>query len=456
MGRLDDKITRAAHIKRHTAGTSNEISFSVLDAAKQALDGEEVEPAKRPPLFGRISLFTLPGRRKKPIATPKKARGLHLSTGDFVSVDGEDVPVSFGVIGPDAASGAGGILERSSAAGAATGTRTASASPSAIARKPARSPEEEIARRKARRRLSRIVGVSVVAVVSVALLAAGGVYLYKEQQSHQENVGQLDEALGLVSQADETLHVLDEVVQNPFAEGSAEKRATLEKQIGQTSAVLDEADEKARAASVDLRASRDKEAANQTVAAIVARRSLLEAGSQLVSLSAAAQQATTLVDEAWAYLLEADELAREAAALVVETTPENVQASKDKTNEAIAALQAARTSLDDAKIAFDAADLSDVAAYIDKRVEALGYALASDDAFLARNKEEAAAQNDAYNAADAEAAALAQGLPDAPSSLVSDAYESAATELVNAYSTARSQAGTADAFILDYLGAESK
>ena len=34
MRRRDDKIARAAHIKERTHGTSNEISFSVLDAAK--------------------------------------------------------------------------------------------------------------------------------------------------------------------------------------------------------------------------------------------------------------------------------------------------------------------------------------------------------------------------------------------------------------------------------------
>ncbi|MFR1639424.1 MAG: hypothetical protein ACLSVD_09775 [Eggerthellaceae bacterium] len=55
MGKLEDKITRAAHIKRHTVGTSNEISFSVLDAAKQALDSEDAGEEKRGPLFGRIT-----------------------------------------------------------------------------------------------------------------------------------------------------------------------------------------------------------------------------------------------------------------------------------------------------------------------------------------------------------------------------------------------------------------
>lgn len=87
MGKHDEKTKHAAHIKRHTVGTSNEISFSVLDAAKNALDGEKgLEDEKKGLHFGGISLFTMP-HKKKAISTPKKESGLPLSTGDFVSVD---------------------------------------------------------------------------------------------------------------------------------------------------------------------------------------------------------------------------------------------------------------------------------------------------------------------------------------------------------------------------------
>ena len=82
MGKRNDKLGRAAHIKRHTVGTSNEISFSVLDAAKNELEGDVgKDAASRPSRFGHISLFTLPLRRKKNIATPTKERGLLLSSG---------------------------------------------------------------------------------------------------------------------------------------------------------------------------------------------------------------------------------------------------------------------------------------------------------------------------------------------------------------------------------------
>lgn len=454
MAKRDEKLTHAAHIKRHTAGTSNEISFSVLDAAKNALDGEDANTRVHTPLFGRIALFTLPGR-KKPIATPTKPQGLHLPSGDFIEADTEGRPTPFLPIeGVDAASsrsleGASMIPKQSAASGA-------SVSSAAAAPKRTRSPEEEIARRKAHRKLSKIVAIVVVVAISLALLVAAGTYLYRDYQKNQANMNQLGGAVSLVTEADTTLLLLDEVVEQPFAEGAEEKRAEVTEKLEQTIISLDEADELARAASAELKDANEKEIANQTVATIDARKTLVDTGSQMMAVASATTEATTHLDAAWQYMLDANEKAREAAALVTETTEENVQASKDKTNEALAALEQARAELTAAQNVLPAVDVSAYSTYIDKRAEAFGYAIASDDAFLARNKEEAVAQNDAYNKADAEAAELAKDLPDVPSAIAQSAYEAEVEELSKTYATARSQAATADAFILDYLGEGNK
>ena len=81
MAKRIDKVAKAAHIKRNTEGTSNEISFSVLDAAKNSLDGEGSSSP-----FGTISLFTLPGK-KKHISTPSKDEGLALTQQRVRKVD---------------------------------------------------------------------------------------------------------------------------------------------------------------------------------------------------------------------------------------------------------------------------------------------------------------------------------------------------------------------------------
>ena len=283
MGKREDKITRAAHIKRHTRGTSNEISFSVLDAAKNALEGDDDGLKHRP---GRISLFTLPGKRKKPAPTPTKERGLPLSTGGFVSVDDSGPTSKLGMIAPPPRSS--GSTEKNPSTALAVAPV-----------KPKRSPEEEIALRKARRRLSKWLAIAVVVVVSAGLLSAGGVYLYRDYQTQQGHVAVLDDALLLVKEADETIEKLDEVVKNPFADGSDEQRVDIQAQLEDVEGKLQDADEKARTVSLELNGAREKEAANQTVAAIAARYTLVEQGQLLMNAATEAQLAAEQVDRAW-------------------------------------------------------------------------------------------------------------------------------------------------------------
>ena len=417
MGKREDKITRAAHIKRHTRGTSNEISFSVLDAAKNALEGDDDGLKHRP---GRISLFTLPGKRKKPAPTPTKERGLPLSTGGFVSVDDSGPTSKLGMIAPP---------PRSSGSTEKNPSTTLAVAPV----KPKRSPEEEIALRKARRRLSKWLAIAVVVVVSAGLLSAGGVYLYRDYQTQQGHVAVLDDALLLVKEADETIEKLDEVVKNPFADGSDEQRVDIQAQLEDVEGKLQDADEKARTVSLELNGAREKEAANQTVAAIAARYTLVEQGQLLMNAATEAQLAAEQVDRAWKTVLKGDDLARQAAQLVTETT-----------------------AFSDVQSTYASADFSQYFDYIGKRQESLGYAIASDDAILAKNKEEATAQNNAYNIADAEAAVLAKSLPEDPAVIIDETFAEATADVAKAYSTARLQARSADAFISDYLGAESK
>ena len=421
MGKREDKITRAAHIKRHTRGTSNEISFSVLDAAKNALEGDDDGLKHRP---GRISLFTLPGKRKKPAPTPTKERGLPLSTGGFVSVDDSGPTSKLGMSAPPPRSS--GSTEKNPSTALAVAPV-----------KPKRSPEEEIALRKARRRLSKWLAIAVVVVVSAGLLSAGGVYLYRDYQTQQGHVAVLDDALLLVKEADETIEKLDEVVKNPFADGSDEQRVDIQAQLEDVEGKLQDADEKARTVSLELNGAREKEAANQTVAAIAARYTLVEQGQLLMNAATEAQLAAEQVDRAWKTVLKGDDLA-------------------NKTKEALAAFDEAYQAFSDVQSTYASADFSQYFDYIGKRQESLGYAIASDDAILAKNKEEATAQNNAYNIADAEAAVLAKSLPEDPAVIIDETFAEATADVAKAYSTARLQARSADAFISDYLGAESK
>lgn len=460
MRKKGDKLAHAAHIKRHTAGTSNEISFSVLDAARNALDekGHAGRDA-RLPRFGGISLFTLPARRKKPAGTPTKEQGLPLSTGDFVSVEPpkSQVPqIAYPSETPSAAPSASSSFEGPTATRPKLSEEAFEKPIAQPAEKPPLSPEEEVARRKARRRLSKLVAAAVIVLVIGVVAVAGGGYLYHDYQQYQDGIKSLNDTLKLVAETDEAIKGLDDFVADPFAAGSRAACEDLRSSLPEIEEKLAQADERARALSVSLRESQGKEAAHQAVATISARNTLVDQGYQIIDAADRAYDAIDQARKAWDVLLSADALARESSELVKDTTPENVQASMAKANESLEAFEEAEASFAESSSLYPAADFAAFSDYMAKRKEALGHALASDEAILAKDKDAATEHNDAYNAADAEAAERAKGLPDDPSSPVIDAFEAEVEEFEKAYSTARLQAGAADAFIRDYLGTEIK
>ena len=456
MRKKGDKLAHAAHIKRHTAGTSNEISFSVLDAARNALD-EKGRAGRDARLhrFGGISLFTLSARRKKPAGTPTKEQGLPLSTGDFVSVEPpkSQVPqIAYLSETPSAAPSASSSFEGPTATRPKLSEEAFEKPIAQPAEKPPLSSEEEVARRKARRRLSKLVAVAAIALITGAVAVAGGGYLYHDYQQYQDGIKSLNDTLKLVAETDEAIKGLDDFVADPFAAGSRAACKDLKSSLPEIEEKLAQADERARALSVSLRESQGKEAAHQAVATISARNTLVDQGYQIIDAADRAYGAIDQARKAWDVLLSADALARESSELVKDTTPENVQASMAKANESLEAFEEAEASFAESSSLYPAADFAAFSDYIAKRKEALGHALASDEAILAKDKDAATE----HNAADAEAAERAKGLPDDPSSPVVDAFEAEVEECEKAYSTARLQAGAADAFIRDYLGTEIK
>lgn len=443
MAKRAKKLTHAAHIKRHTEGTSNEISFSVLDAAKNALDVDEGKDVKaKPPRFGVISLFTLHPRRKKPVATPTKEKELLIPSGEESLPQGSSTPTTI-------------VPIASSSATAPESAPTLEGAPSVPAR-PYQSPEIEIARRKARRRRHRRIGVAFVVVATLALLAAGGTYVFKEFERNSNQVAQLNAALDDIARTDKVLLDLDEVLNAPLDPKNVQAMQEVQAALPQAERQLDEASARASGASEQLHDSHDKEAAAQALAAVSARRELISTGEQVVSEALDAHDGMQRADAAWAEVLAGDALVRDAAKLVADTTAENVASSKEKTDQAVVHLTAAQDQFAELNLLFPDADYSAYLDYLARRLEAMAAAAASDEALLAEDRVAAAEQNDAYNKADAAAADIAKTLPDDPADPIREVFERSTKAPLEAYSTARLQAGAADAFLRDYLGTVNK
>lgn len=404
------KLVSAAHIKRNTEGTSNEISFSVLDAAKMELEGKIKNPSQgsHP---GRIALFTL-GKARKSHETPTRTEELPLSSDTMRAVRLRQ--------------------ERATAL----------------------SSEYEVARRKGKRKLRRVGAAVAVLAITAVIVTGAGMTLMSVYQANQGSVSSLQDALDRVSNVDEVLVRLNDVVEDPLNPDHADDLDAFETELPKARQELADSYGIVETAFESIVNPHDREAAGNALSSIDARISMIDAGSEIANKSAVALDARSNAVSAWNSILEADALAREAAALANEGTSESIESSKDRSNQAIASLNDAAYLLALAQDSYPAADLSAYEDYVAKRIEAFNHAIASDDAFLAEDSEAALAENDAYNTADSEAATMAHAFPESIEIVIEDALREELESETASYEDARARAASTDAFIRAYRDTE--
>lgn len=453
MSKRSDKLNHAAHVKKSTRGTSNELSFSVLDAARNALDDGKDPSSDQARGFGRIRLFTLPIGRRKPPATPKKDELAALMGGSSpVPSSTSSTPSLVKPVESDKPSSEAPAVPLPQAEPKAP--KPAQPSPSRFERAPrstGRTSEEEIAWRKARRRKGKILAGVLCAVIIVALAGAGLLYLYQDNVRYQQNTQLLQESADALTSTDEFLLALDDTLQDPLGDQAETFFNDRQGDLASIGSSLQLAESKADEAMQGLRETVEREAADALMATSAARQTLVDQGWRILEDSVGMKSLYERVGEAWQQTGEADSLAREAAQLAGENSQEAITRSTELSNEASSLFSDVRATMEvlaqeDAEV-----DLSAQIAYLDKRIEALGYAVASNDALLARDTAAAVEQNDAYNAADKEAASLAAALPIDPGQPVLDALEERLADPIEAYEAARGQASTSDAFLRDYF-----
>lgn len=453
MSKRSDKLNHAAHVKKSTRGTSNELSFSVLDAARNALDDGKDPSSDQARGFGRIRLFTLPIGRRKPPATPKKDELAALMGGSSPVPSSTSSTLSLvKPVESDKPSSEAPAVPLPQAEPKAP--KPAQPSPSRFERAPrstGRTSEEEIAWRKARRRKGKILAGVLCAVIIVALAGAGLLYLYQDNVRYQQNTQLLQESADALTSTDEFLLALDDALQDPLGDQAETFFNDRQGDLASIDSSLQLAESKADEAMQGLRETVEREAADALMATSAARQTLVDQGWRILEDSVGMKSLYERVGEAWQQTGEADSLAREAAQLAGENSQEAITRSTELSNEASSLFSDVRATIEvlaqeDAEV-----DLSAQIAYLDKRIEALGYAVASNDALLARDTAVAVEQNDAYNAADKEAASLAAALPIDPGQPVLDALEERLADPIEAYEAARGQASTSDAFLRDYF-----
>lgn len=404
------------HVKKSTAGTSNEISLSVLDELKSRADDAwgEGDPKVK---LGDLSLFTV---------KPRSPRA--------------GVPPESRPCAPAPSQGASARHRRAA-------SRLQRARERALV-----DPEREIRRRKKNRRLRRAAAVALSVCACCLLAGSGALWLANEYECEQERLATLDRAFDEMEKADALILSMDDAVMADASELSFDDMDAVRSGIDDADMHLNAACAFAEDAASSLKDETAAEAAGRVGVSADARRRMMQYAAALLTADREAKAAVDAAQECWSLVLEADGHMKRAASLVADTTTENIDASQESTDEAAALLSQAQGRLDDALRECPSADFSALSAYIAKRIEQNEYASSSNRAIRVQDKATAESWNDRYNRADAEAIELAAALPAKPAQPVLDALDAQTAETRSLYADARKRAAESDAFIRDYLG----
>lgn len=407
------------HIKRHTEGTSNELSFDVLDAASNELDG------KKKGLFGRKRGMKSP-ETVKPAKAKKDAKGSSASTASALPIPSSAPAV-------------------------------AQAAPKATTH-PNLSPADEIDQRKRTRRARAWRIRILVGIIVVGLITAGALATYKYFKQREDYASMFTQMVSEFIETDRTLVTVDGLMGNPMSVESAELRAQTLESFDSVKAVLNHVHESV----VDLKPAagdeRDRSALEKVDEAASGRVAMLAAAKDTFELSAEALERINEASRIWQNVMSADAKARAAANAANAAADENAtRTAYDMTSEAQEAFEETLNDLDDLQYELgEQVNLSAHRAYLEKRIEALEYAKATANSLLDGNREAATANNDAYNRAEQEAARMAEALPFLLEDPIRTAFEKALEPHIESYDTARQDVSAADAIIRDYLGERGK
>ena len=438
-GRPFRGIGASVHIKKNTAGTSNEISLSVLDGLKSRADNElgEADPKVK---LGDLSLFTVSSKKDRRLpAKDEKLSALPAPAAS--SASSEKKPVAKKKAHPS--------------------DRPASSRP-ARERKPSRAQrnreralresEKEIKRRKKNRRVRRFAAIAVASLCCCACIGAAALFAANAYEQSRSNLALLSQAFDEIEKADSLVLSMDDLVMKDESIVTVEELDELEQGMSDAGVHLNAACAFSDEAFQAMGESPGKDAARQVSESADARRDMMKYAEALLHADADARSAVESAEKCWDQVLEADGLMKEAADLVADTTVENVTASQGKSEQAIALLDEAAASLASAQAECPSADFSALAALIEKKREQNVYAVESDKAIYIQDKATAESFNESYNRADAEAVELAAALPERPAQPILDRLDAQTSETRSRYLDARKRAAESDAFIRDYLG----
>lgn len=383
------------HIKSHTGGSSNEISFDVLRKASDQTDS----PSKTVGISGLKGKGGSINLSKMDAASEAAAQAYEKGKGRGKGKAGKHNLGSPFVASSD---GQSFVLSRS----------------------------PEVARRKKARRGYRLF-TSVLGGLVIILLLCTGIFLNDRiNQDRMSFKTRLTNLTMQLANIDKDLALIDQLTVNPlFTSDYEQMNNYLHEMPGIMSSIVSVQDQ-----AEEIRATQpagyNAEALNDLIGAADARTKLLSSAARLFELGVQAGSFIQQADEIWDLVVQSTKTASDAAWQANQaTTAEAIQEDNNALQGAIGDLTNALRQLEFMKTNLEGLDLTPYIDYAAKKKQALQYATETNEALLQMDRELAQEANDKYNAAEKEAVELTnditQSLSDAVRGFYRDRIEAA-------------------------------
>lgn len=196
----------------------------------------------------------------------------------------------------------------------------------------------------------------------------------------------------------------------------------------------------------------ERTALSQVENAALARGDMFEHSEEVLEIAKKTASRVVKTNDAWNKVLKADQIARDATEMANEaSTEETTLEARRQTENARVLFIEAKEDLEAIETDKPSVNFTEEKKYIDKRTRSLEAAVKTANALLANNREGAVSANNEYNEADKEAASFANKLPSSEGTQVVQAYQSQFENAVKAYNQSRASVATADSSLRAYL-----
>lgn len=431
-------LFKSAHVKKSTAGTSNELSFSVLDAAKQAMDEKHGE-ARRVQQLGKIDLFS--GEREP---------GHNVLTSTPAKAIEEQPPI---------ASGKTSNSDSESGESPAQNRDTASSSNSAPTNKLAGLPLGMMSalgqgglRKKGidARRGFPFVAIAVVVAIVVAF-AVIGISGYMSQRSGFSTA--VAETLEIIGESDAPIVRMNDLLAEPSSEESKAHIGEVIDGLNSAEQALARANESVVAVEGIAATASEHETAARLSKDVAGRQAMISNGRMILSYLQTAQSAMASIDEAWALVGSSNDSAYLAANAI--SSSQNADSALSYIRESTGYLADAAEKVDEAAELYPSADLTAIKTYLEYEMAAIEKEAEAIQAIKNLDGATARAKQAEYEELDAKAQQALAEIDDVDKPII-DAYQVIAADFITKYEAARTEVALSDEYLRDFLGRANK